>query len=202
MIRNDQIPPPQPAAPARKKINVAVLLVVAAAFITVPLLVFLAFMLWMDQSAFGTVDDVKTSELEGVRVQLLNLPRGRQNRPDTIKEDGPPADNTPTQFDADIGPVDLTRPDFDLILAPLRNATPLEPKDWPASPLLGEIRVRYKDGRRGTIYLYWAYDRPGDDTSPARVYMKVGGNRYRACSLKDLRTVAEAAASRGTKAGR
>jgi hypothetical protein len=184
-------------------VNVAVLLIVAAIFISVPLLVFAAFMLWMEQSAFAAVDEVKASELEGVRVQLLNLPRGPQNRPDVVAgQDTSGLENTAVQFDQDIGPVDLTRPDFDLILAPLLNATQIDPNAWPAVPLLGEIRVRYKDGRRGTIYLYWAYDRPGDDTSPARVYMKVGSNRFRACSLKDLRTVAEAAASRGTKAGR
>lgn len=204
MIRNDQLPPTPPAAPAPKKVNVAVMLILTAVFVTVPLLVFAAFYLWLNQTSFASVDEVNPAELEGVRVQLLNLPRGPQNRPDVVAgaEWVRADENNSAHADPDIGPVDLIRPDFDLILAPLRNATPLEASQWPACPFLGEIKVRYTDGRKGTVRLYWALDRPGDPDSPARVYMTVGPNKYRACPLKELRTAAEAAASRGTKPGR
>ena len=46
--------------------------------------------------------------------------------------------------------MNLIRPDFDVILQPLREAEKADPKEWPATSFLGEIRVRYKDGRRGT----------------------------------------------------
>lgn len=202
MIRNDQ-PKPTPTPPAPRKVNVAVLFIVAGVFITVPLLVFAALYLWLNQTSFASVDEVKPAELESVQLQLLNLPRGPQNRPDPAPGEKLPDDeNTVAQADQDIGPVKLIRPDFEVILQPLLNAQPLEPSQWPACPFLGEIKVRFKDGRPGTIRLYWAPERAGDPDSPARVYMKVGSNRYRACSLKELRTFAQACAERGTKVGR
>jgi hypothetical protein len=115
VTRND--PPPAPSPPAPKKINVAVLLILAAVFVTVPLLVFAAIFLWLEQSSFASVDEIKPAELEGVRVQMLNLVRGPQNRPDPAPgENLSPDENTPGMHDPDIGPVNLIRPDFDVIL--------------------------------------------------------------------------------------
>src|SRR5262245_49334170 len=107
VIRNDQ-PKPTPTPPAPKKVNVAVLLIVAGVFITVPLLVFAALYLWLNQTSFASVDEVKPAELESVQLQLLNLPRGPQNRPDpTPGEKLPDDENTVAQADQDIGPVKL-----------------------------------------------------------------------------------------------
>ncbi len=201
MTRND--PPPAPSPPTPKKINVAVLLILAAVFVTVPLLVFAAMFLWLEQSSFASVDELKPAELEGVRLQMLNLVRGPQNRPDPLPGETLSADeNTPAQHDPDIGPVNLIRPDFDVIFQPLRDAQPADPKDWPATSFLGEIRVRYKDGRRGTIYLRQALDNPRNPDSPMRVYMVIGPSKYKACSLRELRTFAQACAERGTAASR
>jgi len=203
VIRNDPPPPAPSAPPAPKKINVAVLLILAAVFITVPLLVFLAFMMWLEQTAFASVDELKPAELESVRVQMLNLVRGPQNRPDPpLSPDYPPDENTPNQRDPDIDPTNLIRPDFDVIFQPLLNAEKIEHDKWPSAAFLGEIRVRYKDGRLGTIRLYQAPDNPRVEDSPLRVYMRIGSSWYKACSLKELRTYAQACAERGTKAGR
>lgn len=204
MIRNDPPPPPaQPSPPAPKKINAAVLLILASVFITIPLLVFAAFFLWMEQSAFASVDELKPAELESVRVQMLNLVRGPQNRPDPPVSPEVSADeNTRNQRDPDIDPTNLIRPDFDVIFQPLLNAEKIDHDKWPSAAFLGEIRVRYKDGRFGTIRLYQAPDNPRVEDSPMRVYMKIGPSWYRACSVKELRTYAQSCAERGTKAGR
>lgn len=202
MIRNDQ-PPPAPSPPAKKKINVAVLLITAAVFVTVPLLIFAAFFLWLERTSFASVDELKPAELESVQLRLINLVRGPQNRPDPGPDENlPPDENTPAQHDPDIDQTNLIRPDFEVIFQPLLNAEPIEHSQWPASMLLGEIRVRYKDGRPGTIRLYSAPDDPRVENSPLRVYMKVASNWYRACSLKEFRTFAQACAERGTKVGR
>lgn len=201
MIRND--PPPPPAPPAPKKINVAVLLILAAVFITVPLLVFAAFFLWLEQTSFASVDELKSAELESVQVRMYNLVRGPQNRPDPLPDEKLSADeNTSSQHDPDIDPTNLIRPDFDVIFQPLLNAEKIEHDQWPSAVFLGEIRVRYKDGRLGTIKLYRAPDNQRVEDSPLRVYMKIGANWYKACLLKELRTYAQACAERGTKAGR
>lgn len=201
MTRNDPSPAARPPAP--KKINVAVLFILAAFFITVPLLVFAALFLWLEQTSFASVDEIKTAELESVRVQMLNLVRGPQNRPDPLPgESVSPDENTPAQHDPDIGPVNLIRPDFDIIFQPLRDAEPVEASKMPSTSFLGEIRVRYTDGRRGTIYLRQALDDPRNPDSPMRVYMVIGPNRYKACTLRELRTFAQACGDRGTAASR
>ena len=99
--------------------------------------------------------------------------------------------------DPDIRPVYITRPDFNNILAPLREATPIDPQQWPASAYLGKYEIKYKDGRGGTIMLYWNTEVHGNADSPGVVWMKIGSNRYQACKLKELRTVAEECAKRG-----
>src|SRR3954471_9837847 len=93
VIRNDQPPPPVPSAPpAPKKINVAVLLILATVFITTPLLVFAAFYFWLEQTSFASVDELKPAELESVQVRMYNLVRGPQNRPDPLPVESLPPD--------------------------------------------------------------------------------------------------------------
>jgi hypothetical protein len=178
----------------KKKINVAVLLIVASVMITVPLLVALGVILWLDQTSFTSVDELKVQDLDTIRIELKNLASRSIDRPDTSED----KTNTMDRTDADIRPVYMTRPDFNNILAPLREATPIDPKEWPASAYLGKYEIKYKDGRGGTIMLYWNTEIHGNADSPGVVWMKIGGNRYQACKLKELRTVAEECAKRGT----
>ena len=178
----------------KKKINVAVLLIVAAVLVTVPLLVAVGVILWLDQSSFTSVDELKTEELDTIRIELKNLASRNIDRPDTTEEKTESIDRT----DPDIRSVYIIRPDFNNILAPLREATPIDPKQWPASAYLGKYEIKYKDGRGGTIMLYWNTEVHGNQNSPGMVWMKIGSNRFQACKLKALRTVAEECAKRGT----
>lgn len=213
MKLNDQPVPPPPAAPTPKKVNAAVLFISAAVIVTVPLLAFLAIYMWLNQTWFSSIDEVEPAKLESVQVRMLNLIRGPQNRPGPpLLPDVPPEENNPTMQDPDIDPVNLVRPDFEVIFLPLRGATLIEHSQWPAAVFLGEIRVRDKEGRPGTIRLYRAADElpkgqklPDDpklDPRVQRVYMRIGSSWYRACTLKELRECAHASAERGTKAGR
>jgi hypothetical protein len=182
---------------------VAVLLILAAVFVTVPLLVAAAMILWLQRTSFASVDELKAEELETVQIQMRNLVRGPQNRPEPpILPAVKPDENTSSHHDDDIPQTDLFKGDFDAILAPLREAELIEHNQWPACAMLGEIRVRYKDGRPGTIRLYQTPDDPRREDSPQRVYMKIGSSWYRACLLKQLREVAHTVADRGTKVGK
>ncbi len=192
-----QISPP---TTPRKKINAAVLLIVASVFITVPLLIFMGLFFWLNQSAFDRIEDIPVKELAEVRLELKNLPRGPQNRPDPLGEETlAPEENTIYQADPDIRPTLLDKRDFEPFLSVLLNSEPLTLEQWPAKAYLGKLQIRYNDGRGGTVILYWANDQPGIAGSPARVFMMIGGQRYRTCTLKELRTVAEAVAARGRK---
>lgn len=190
--------PSPPALPSRKKINPAVLLVVAAVIVTLPLLAFAGIFLLVNRTSFDSVDELDAKQLESVRVQLLNLPRGAQNRPDTDAAVRPDED-TRRHADPDVGPANLTREDFGPMLQPLRNAERLDPADWPAAVFTGEIRVRYTDGRGGTVRLYRYPEKVSDPNSPEVVYFKVNSNLYRGGTLKELRTTAEACAGRALK---
>jgi hypothetical protein len=188
--------PPSPAPPP-KKLNLAVLLILASVFVTVPVCLFALVFFWLTQSAFSSVDELKADELDEIEIRLVNLPRGPQNRPDPLGDDKLRADeNTKFHTDPDLDPTRLMRPDFDVFLNTLRGATPVDRK--PPSPYLGKVEVRYKDGRRGTVMLYWATDDLRPD-APAVVWTRINSNYYRACSLKELRTVAQACAERGEK---
>jgi hypothetical protein len=193
----------QPAKPT-KKINAAVLLILAAVFITIPICLFALLFMWLSQSSFQSIEELNADELAEIRIELKNLPRGPQNRPDpTTEEKLRPDENTPFHTDPDIDPTQLTRPDFEVFLNTLRNAERVQQK--PPSPYLGKVEVRYKDGRRGTILLYWSEDSQTPN-APAIVWMRIGtgfrGADYKACTLKELRTVAQACAERGEKVRR
>jgi hypothetical protein len=192
-------PLPAPAQPQPKKINLAVLLIVAAVFITTPVCIFALGYLWLTQSSFNSVNEIKADEVDEIKIQMLNLRRGPQNRPDPIADENlKPEENTPYFTDPDIDPTLLVRPDFDAFLGSLRGAEKVERKDVPAVAFLGEVKIRYKDGRRGTIYLKQSDDRPGPHAT-AMVWMNINSNWYRAGTLKELRTVAQACADRGQK---
>jgi len=178
-----------------RKVNAAVLLILATVLITLPILLFLGVFLWLNQNAFTAVDEIVPAELDSVRIELKNLASRTVDRPDHTTNDA----NTLDRTDPDVTPTYMMRPDFVNVLAPLREATEIELMQWPASAYLGKYEVKYKDGRGGTIMLYWATVTHGAQDSPAEVWMKIGPKRYRACSLKELRTVVEECATRGTK---
>jgi hypothetical protein len=193
---------PAPAQPQPKKINLAVLLIVASVFITVPVCIFALGYLWLTQSSFNSVNEIKADEVDEIKVQMLNLRRGPQNRPDPITDEKLRSDeNTPYHTDPDIDPTLLIRPDFDAFLGSLRGAEQVDRKDVPAVAYLGKIEVRFKDGRRGTILLKQSDDYPGPHAT-VQVWMNINSNWYRAGTLKDLRTVAQACADRGQKVPR
>lgn len=200
-MKLNDLPDPPPAQPApSKKLNVAVLLIVASVFVTVPVCLFALLYFWLTQSAFNSVDELKADDLDEIKIQMLNLPRGPQNRPDPVTEEKiKPDENTRFHTDPDIEPTRLMRPDFDVFLNALKNAEPVDRR--PPAPYLGKVEIRYKDGRRGTVMLYWAVDGPRPD-APAHVWLRINSNNFKACTLKELRTVAQACAERGEKAGR
>lgn len=199
MKQNDDNASP-PSVPAQtKKINPAVLIIVSAIFVTVPLCLFALVYFWLTQSAFNSVNELKAEELDEIKIQMLNLRRGPQNRPDPLGEETLRADeNTPNYTDPDIDPTTLIRPDFDAFLGTLRGAEKVDRSAVPATAYLGKIEVRYKDGRRGTILLRQSDEGPvGNPT--IRVWLNINSNWYQTVTLKELRTVAEACAARGTK---
>jgi hypothetical protein len=195
-------PEPLPAQKPAPKVNVAVMLILASVFITLPVCLFALIFFWLNQSSFNSVNEIRAEELSEIKIQMLNLRRGPQNRPDPIGEDTiKPDENTPSYTDPDIDPTKLLRTDFDPFLGSLRGAERVERNEVPATAYLGKIEVRYKDGRRGTILLKQADDRPGRDAT-IQVWMNINSSWFKAGSLKDFRTVAQACADRGEKAGR
>ena len=133
-----------------------------------PVCTFALFYFWLTQSAFNSVEELKADELEEIRIDIKNLPRGPQNRPDPLEgEMLSPEENTTFHTDPDIPPTKLIRPDFDSFLGVLRGAESIEP--MPASAYLGKIEIRYKDGRR-TLLLRAELDaylsRNGPDQAP------------------------------------
>lgn len=203
-MKLNDYPDPQPVSPPSqpKKINLAVLLIVAAVFITTPVCIFALGYLWLTQSSFNSVNEIKADEVDEIKIQMLNLRRGPQNRPDPIADENlKPEENTPYFTDPDIEPTTLVRPDFDAFLGSLRGAEKVDRTQVPAVAFLGKIEVRYKDGRRGTILLKQSDDHPGPDAT-VLVWMNINSNWYKAGTLKDLRTVAQACADRGQKVPR
>jgi len=141
--------------------------------IVAPLVSIFVIFPWLSQQAFHSADELKVEEIEELRVQLLNHPAGKQ----------------------DIGPIRMDPADFDKLLQPLRNAQPIE--SIPASAMLGEYRVRYKDGRRGTIRLRFQPANRAIDAAP--VWMTIGTQKYQIGNLGTLWPLAEECAARGKK---
>jgi hypothetical protein len=197
---SDLPPVPSPADAPPKKLNLAVLLILAAVFVTVPVCLFALVYFWLTQSAFNSIDELKADDLQEIEIRLVNLPRGPQNRPDPSPDERLKAgENTRVHADPDVDPTLLTRPDFDVFLSALRGAEKVERTEVPAVAYLGKVEVRYKDGRRGTVLLKQS------DTGPANnptvmVWMNINSHWYRGGTLKELRAVAQPCAERGTKA--
>lgn len=151
------------------------------------------FLSWVSTPLGLTVDQIDPAEVAEIRVQLLNRPDRRD----------------------DIGPLAMRPEDFPALLAPLRNAEPVD--DKPGMPWLGEYQIRFKDDRRMTIRLRWERRAPLDSrpafaavvgtglggmatwVPPADesvVWMVLEGRIYRAGKLTELLRVAEECAAR------
>jgi len=157
------------------------------AVVAIPLLILFFVLPWLSQLAFTSVDELNIAEIEELSIQLLNHPSvdDKLRKPDV---------DMPIRS-RDRG-VKLAAADFDAALAPLRNATKIDA--IPASTFLGEYKVRFKDGRRGTIRLRF---QPGmADPLNAPVWFEIGPNKYRASTLMGpLWATAEDCATRGLK---
>ena len=139
-LTNPELPIPTPRKSHR---NVIILVVVG--MIAVPTVMLLVIFPWLSQPAFTTVDEIDVTHVESIRIQFLNPPHQKD----------------------DIGPVYLASEDIDAILAPLRRAEAVSA--YPPSAHMGEYRVRFKDGRRGTIRLTWLMETRGmEDTLASR----------------------------------
>jgi hypothetical protein len=166
-----QIPPPQMPA---KKVNVKLMVAIVLLLLLVPVGVMFCIFPWLSQQAFKSVDEIDAAQVESLSVQLLNHPSGKD----------------------DIGPIRMAPEDFARLFEPLRQAEKLEVQ--PAAAFNGEYKVRFKDGRRGTIRLRW--QRETVDVAPAfaavvgttaeqfgntprwryTIYMQIGTEKYRA----------------------
>jgi hypothetical protein len=132
--------------------------------------------------------------VETLGVQLLNHPGGQD----------------------DVRPVNMAPPDFDRLLEPLRHAEKIEVQ--PPAAFSGEYKVRFKDGRRGTIRLRWAREAYDYSTPIAAlagiagvqhshpplwrytVYMQAGSEKYRAMvDALTLFNLAKECEPRGTR---
>jgi hypothetical protein len=117
--------------PKPKKFATKWLIALALLALLVPVGLLFCVFPWLSQPAFTTVDEIEAVQLDTLRVQLLNHPNAKE----------------------DVGPIDMAKEDSGRLLAPLRKAEKIEA--LPACTFLGEYKVRYADGRRGTIRLSW-----------------------------------------------
>jgi len=175
-------------------VNVKLMVAIVLLLLLVPVGVMFCIFPWLSQQAFKSVDEIDATQVETLGVQLLNHPEGRE----------------------DVRPIQMAREDFDRLLEPLRHAEKVEVQ--PAAPFAGEYKVRFKDGRRGTIRLRWA--REAVDLSPPFaavvgstaeqfgitprwryvVYMQVGSEKYRAkCDALALFELAKECEARGKR---
>ena len=159
--------------PRRRRVSAKWLFGLTALTLLVPVVMVFVIFPWLAEQAFQSVEEIDPTQVEVLRVQLLNNPQGKE----------------------DIGPTEMAAADFPALLAALSGAEKVS--EIPASTWLGEYRVRFKDGRRGTIRLYWQRRNPSRIDSPAIVWMKVGSNKYRAGEVLELFKVAGECAPRG-----
>jgi hypothetical protein len=160
--------------PPLRKTNVKLIAAIVLLLLFVPVGFIFCVFPWLSQPAFLSVDEIDPAKVESLGVQLLNHPGGAE----------------------DVRPISMNPQDFDKLLEPLRNAERIDVQ--PPAAFNGEYKVRFQDGRRGTIRLRWARDAYDYATpiaavvgsageqfgNPPRwrytVYMQVGNEKYRA----------------------
>ena len=160
--------------PKRYKVSAKWLIGLSALTLLVPVLMIFVIFPWLSEQAFQSVEEINPVEIEVLRVQLLNHP---QDQPD-------------------VGPVNMNPDDFPKLFKAIAGAEKVN--DIPAATWLGEYRVRFKDGRRGTIQLYWQRQNPNNSSSVPVIWMKIGSAKYRGGEVLDLFKVAAECAPRGT----
>lgn len=148
----------------------AILLVMAlVATIVVPLL---------QEQPFDSVDELDAANIKSLRVYFLNR-----------KE----LDNGD-----DIGPYFAAEEDYAKLLAPLRNVPEVSEFQDARGVWLGEVRVRTKTGRKGTIKLYWVKTPLDLPTAPARLRFQIGPHKYEGGTATAIVAAASEAAPRGS----
>ncbi|HVK09018.1 MAG TPA: hypothetical protein VM597_09605 [Gemmataceae bacterium] len=104
----------------------------------------------------------------------------------------------------DVGPYYAAAEDYERLLAPLKAAAEVGPYPDARGPFLGEYRVVLKNGRKGTIRLYWSR-LPGGGTADkppvARLRFQIGEHLYEGAAAADVIRAVEESAARG-KTGR
>lgn len=160
--------------PKRYKVSAKWLIGLSALTLLVPVLMIFVIFPWLAEQAFQSVEEINPDDVEVLRVQLLNHP---QDQPD-------------------VGPVNMNPDDFPKLFKAISGAEKVN--EIPAATWLGEYRVRFKDGRRGTIRLYWQRQNPSNSGSVPVIWMKIGSGKYRGGEVLDLFKIATECAPRGT----
>ena len=161
------------AQPKRYKVSAKWLIGLSALTLLVPVLMIFVIFPWLEEQAFQSVEEIDPAEVEVLRVQLLNHP---QDQPD-------------------VGPVNMNPDDFPKLFKAIAGAEKVI--EIPAATWLGEYRVRFKDGRRGTIRLYWQRQNPSNSNSVPVIWMKIGSQKYRGGEVLELFKIAAECAPRG-----
>ena len=178
--------------PAKKKSHRTIIILVILGMIAVPTVMLVFVFPWLSQSAFQSVDEIDVAQVDTIRIQFLNHPNRK----------------------ADVDPVYLANEDFDTVLEPLRRAESVTV--IPPSAHLGEYRIRFKDGRRGTIRLTWLQENRGQENALASltgaaamengfvppkytVYFKIDSKMYKAGHAMELFNLGYRLAERGHK---
>ncbi len=169
MVPEQQLPP----QPKRYKVSAKWLIGLSALTLLVPIFMIFVVFPWLAEQAFQSVEEIDPAQVDVMRIQLLNHPRGRE----------------------DVGPVEMHPDDFAKLLKAIGGAEKVDA--IPAATWLGEFRVRYKDDRKGTIRLYWQKQNPSVPNSPAMFWLKIGTSKYKGGDVLELFKIAEECAPRG-----
>jgi len=161
-----------PAPPSRKVRARWIVALLAVALLVPITLGFVVFPLLAEQP-FDNADELTPESVESVRVFLLNR-----------KElDG----------GEDVGPYFAAADDVAAVLASLKSVPEVDQFPDARGPWLGELRVRLKNGRKGTIKLYWVR-KPGEE---ARLRFQIGTHKFEGGSSEAFIKIAAEAAPRG-----
>jgi hypothetical protein len=145
--------------------------------VLVPLVVGLALAgIYLLQGApFESPAELTTDNVQSLRVHLLNR-----------KElDG----------GDDVGPYLAAPEDYERLLALLKAVPEVEQFPDARGPWLGEFRIVLKNGRKGTIRLYWV--KP--PTAPARLRFQIGEHKFEGGTAESVIRAAEESAARGQR---
>ncbi len=166
-------PPPEPPTPKHGKKLLAGMAVVM--LVPVCLVVFVFPLL--AKPGFDDVSQLTPTEISRLEVVIRN----RQGI-----DDGP-----------DIGPYVADPADYAAILDALRNVPKVPDFDGARGPILGEFQVLPKNGRKGTIRLYWQQPAAGPEAGPPRLRFQIGPAKFEGGSVAGLIDAVAKGAERG-----